>query len=248
MIYNFDNLSFQLLTVDRFYHREGFFDVKARPYAALSFRISGTGAFEIGAKRFITKPGDVMFLPANTPYKVEYSVSESIVVHFDQCNYSETESISFENSSKINLCFEHLLEAWKARRSANRIKSIVYDMLDKMANDQKESINNTVVASCVRYMEEHYCDPGMDMETLYGMSFISASSLQRAFIKSLAMSPKQYLIQLRMNRALELLTKNELSVKEISFACGFTDEKYFSRAFRKRYGYPPSQLKNNMII
>ncbi|MBQ8040550.1 MAG: helix-turn-helix transcriptional regulator [Lachnospiraceae bacterium] len=62
------------------------------------------------------------------------------------------------------------------------------------------------------------------------------------------MSPKQYLIQLRMNRALELLTKNEISVKEISFACGFTDEKYFSRAFKKRYGYPPSQLKNNMII
>ena len=37
-------------------------------------------------------------------------------------------------------------------------------------------------------------------------------------------------------------------VKEISFACGFADEKYFSRAFKKRYGYPPSQLKNNMIV
>ena len=56
MIYNFQKLSFQLLTVDRFFHREGFFEVKARPYAALSFRVSGTGTFEIGNTRLITKP------------------------------------------------------------------------------------------------------------------------------------------------------------------------------------------------
>ena len=48
MIYNFDNLSFQILTVDRFFHQKGFFEVNTRPYAALSFRVSGTGDFEIG--------------------------------------------------------------------------------------------------------------------------------------------------------------------------------------------------------
>ena len=248
MIYNFENLSFRLLTVDRFFHREGFFEVKARPYAALSFRVNGTGTFEIGNTRLITKPGDVLFLPANIPYKVEYSVSESIVVHFDQCNYSEVENICLENSSTIHICFEHLLEAWNKKRSINQTKSIIYYILDKMATDQQESINDTVVARCVHYMEEHYCDPKLDVDTLCDMFFISVSSLQRGFTKYLAMSPKQYLIRLRMDRALELLTKNEISVKEISFACGFTDEKYFSRAFKKRYGYPPSQLKNNMIV
>jgi len=248
MIYNFDELSFQVLTVGRFYHQNGFFDVNARPYAALSFRVRGTGDFKIGTKHFITKPGDVLFLPANTPYKVEYSVSESIVVHFDKCNYSEVENICFENSASINLGFEHLLKAWNEQRSINRTKAIIYDILDKMATDQQESINDTVVKSCVRYMEKHYCDPKLDVETLCSMFFISVSSLQRGFANYLATSPKQYLIQLRMDRALELLTKNEISVKEISFACGFTDEKYFSRAFKRRYGYPPSQLKNNMII
>ena len=91
-------------------------------------------------------------------------------------------------------------------------------------------------------MEEHYCDPGMDMETLYGMSFISASSLQRPFEARFGISPKQYLNKLRMNRALELLMENKLSVKEIALVCGFSDEKYFSRAFKKKYGYPPSHF------
>ena len=247
MIYNFDNLSFQLLTVDRFFHQEGFFDVKSRPYASLSFRVSGTGKFEVGAKHFITKPGDVLFIPANLPYKVEYSVSESIVVHFDQCNYSEAENICLENSSKINICFEHLLEVWNKQRSINQTKSIIYDILDKMSNDQKMSISDTAVANCVRYIDAHFCDPKIDIETVCSVAFISISSLQRAFAKYFGMPPKQYLIQLRMNKALELLTENELSVKKISFACGFTDEKYFSRAFKKKYGYPPSQFRKHII-
>jgi len=248
VIYNFDNLSFRILTVDRFLHREGFFDVKARPYAALSFRVSGRGDFEIGTKHFVTNPGDVFFLPANTPYKVDYSISESIVIHFDNCNYSEVENICFENSAAIKLCFENLLKSWKEQASINKSKSIIYDILDKMENDQIRAINDTTVTSCVSYMEEHYCDPTLDIEALCDMSFISPSTLQRAFSKYFGLSPKQYLIQLRMNHALELLTKRKLSIKEISSACGFTDEKYFSRAFKKRYGYPPTQLQNNMII
>ncbi|MBP3591944.1 MAG: helix-turn-helix transcriptional regulator [Clostridia bacterium] len=248
MIYNCENLSFQILTVDRYYHRDGCFDVKARPYAALSYRVRGTGDFEIGTKRFSTKPGDILFLPANTPYKVEYSVSESIVVHFDACNYTEIESICALNGSKIDLCFEHLLEAWKARRSIHQAKSIVYDILDKISIDQQQAISDAAVATCVRYMEEHYFDPELNVEALCDISFVSVSSLQRAFLKCLATSPKQYLNRLRMNRALELLAKNELSVKEISSACGFKDEKYFSRAFRKRYGHPPAQLKDYMFV
>ena len=248
MIYNFDNLVFQLLTVDRFSHQRGTFNVKARPYASFSFRISGTGRFEIGSKSFVSKPGDLLFLPANTPYKVEYSVSESIVIHFEQCNYSEIENISMKSSAKIAPRFEHLLQVWNETHSINSAKSIIYDIFAKTESDQKELITDTVVEACIRYMEEHYGDQALDIRTLCDISFISPSSLQRAFAKSLAMSPNQYLIRLRMNRALELLTKNELSVKEISFACGFADEKYFSRAFKNRYGFPPSHLKYNMIV
>ena len=116
-----------------------------------------------------------------------------------------------------------------------------------MSNDQKTSISDTSLAAGVRYIDAHFSDPKIDIETVCGVAFISVSSLQRGFAKYFGMSPKQYLIQLRMNRALELLTENKLSVKEISFVCGFTDEKYFSRAFKKRYGCSPSQLKNNYI-
>ena len=123
MIYN-DDLYFQVLTVAPFLHKQGFFDVSARPYAALSFRVSGTGEFEIGEKHLITSPGDVLFLPANTPYKVNYSVSESIVVHFQYCNHFEPENICLNSPSRIERQFKHLLETWNDRHSINHAKSI----------------------------------------------------------------------------------------------------------------------------
>ena len=70
-------------------HKEGVFNVNARPYAALSYRESGTGTFKIGNKIFHTKPGDVLFIPADVAYEVEYSSSKSIVVNMDFCNYFE---------------------------------------------------------------------------------------------------------------------------------------------------------------
>jgi len=248
VIYNYDNLSWQILTVGRFFHKEGFFDVKARPYAALSFRVSGTGDFEIGAKRLVTNTGDVLYLPADTPYKVNYSVSESIVIHLEYCNYFEAENICLNNPSRIDRQFRHLFDVWTQQHSVNYAKSVIYYILENIANDQKMSISDTVIANCVHYMDTNFCDPQMDISTVCDTAFISASSLQRGFIKYVGMSPKQYLIQLRMNRALGLLTDDKLSVREICFACGFTDEKYFSRAFKKKYGYPPSKLRESMIV
>ena len=247
MIYNFDDLSFQILTIDRYFHESGVFNVNARPYAALSLRVSGVGAFEIAGKRLVTTPGDVIFLPADTPYKVEYSVSESIVVHFEDSNYFSAECIRLNNPSRIEARFHNLLEAWNQDHSVNQAKSVIYDIFDKMSSDQKMAIKDTVIANCIRYMDANYCNPETDIEAVCEVAFVTASTLQRGFLRHVGMSPKQYLTQLRMNRALELLAKNELAVKEISVACGFMDEKYFSRAFKKKYGTSPSQFRMHMI-
>ena len=77
---------------------------------------------------------------------------------------------------------------------------------------------------------------------------MSPSALQRAFLHHFGMSPKQYVIKLRTHKALQLLVENRLSVKQVAYACGFADEKYFSRAFKSKYGYPPSMVRDHMLI
>ena len=248
MIYNFDELEFRPISVGNFLHKDGFFDVKARPHASFSIRIRGMGAFEIDGKRIITKEGDVLFIPAYTPYKVEYSGSESIVVHLMECNYPETENISLQNISSIEARFEKLLDTWNEKHSVNQAKSIVYDILERISEDKKIVIKDTAFADCVAYINSHFSDPELDIERICEHGFISVSTLQRKFYEHFETSPKQYLIKLRMNKAMELLIADELSVRGIALACGFSDEKYFSRAFKERYGYPPSQMKKHIRV
>ena len=244
MIYNFEQLSFQILTVDRFFHKKGFFEIQARPYAALSFRVKGTGDFKISGKSFGVKPGDILFIPANAPYEVEYSVSESIVANLNDCNYFEPEMFSFKNSAEAELLFSRLLGEWKERHSANKTKSDIYAILEKIDNDHKISSEKTAFSACVKYMESHFCEASLDIGRVCEVCFISPSSLQRSFLQHFGMSPKQYIIKLRMNKALQLLSETDLSVKDIANLCGFEDEKYFSRAFKGKYGYPPSKLRD----
>ncbi|MBQ9085963.1 MAG: helix-turn-helix transcriptional regulator [Clostridia bacterium] len=248
MIYNFDELSFQILTMDRIQHKEGYFDVKGRRYAAFSFRVFGTGEFEMMNKRFVTAPGDILFIPANMPYKVNYSVSQSIVVHFHNCNYAEAENISVENRTAVECQMERMLRDWNENHSVNRAKAHLYGILDQIAGDRRLSMMDTSFARCVRYVDEHYCDPGLDIDEVCRYGYISVSSLQRAFQKHLGVSPKQYLIKQRMNRALDLLAEGSLSVKEVSDTCGFSDEKYFSRVFKEKFGYPPSHIHRKIFL
>ena len=248
MIYNFDDLSFQILTIDRFIHREGVFDVKERPYAAISYRVSGVGEFEIMNRRFVTSPGDIIFIPANASYRVKYTASESIVVHLTDCNYSIPEVAKVENQVSMEIRFMKLLESWEERHSANLAKSQVYDILQKLESNESKHPANSVFSNCIRYVEENFCDPELDIQKISEHEYISPSSLQRAFRHYYAMSPKQYLIKLRLSRAIELLAEGELSVKQVALACGFADEKYFSRVFSKRYGYPPSHFYRKLFL
>ena len=241
MLYRFDDLTFGIVSVGRFLHRDGFFEVKARPYAALAWRQSGSAEFEIAGKRFVSRAGDVLFLPADTPYRVDYSGSQIIVAHLSDCSYTAAENYTLGKAA-IEMRFERLLELWQTRHSVNQAKSLLYDILDAIADDKTLGDEDAVLAACVAYIEEHAFDPELDVEAVSARGFMSTSGLQRAFGKHFGMSPKQYLIKRRMEHALTLLATGERTVKEIAFAVGYRDEKYFSRAFKKRYGYPPSRL------
>ena len=241
MIYNFDELSFQILQIDKFPHKPGRFQVGARPFSALSLRTRGRAVFEIGTKRLVTEPGDLLFLPANTPYEVEYSGGESIVAHLQDCNYFEAERIPMGASPALYPLFQRLLEAFAVFRSTNRAKSLLYEILDTAAASRESPRPPTSAVNSIRYMEAHFSDPNLDISAVCAANFISRSTLQRLFQERLHTSPKQYLIRLRLEAALEILLRGGYSVKEAALSCGFADEKFFSRSFKQRYGFPPSQ-------
>lgn len=68
--------------------------------------------------------------------------------------------------------------------------------------------------------------------------------LSKLFKKNLGVSFKQYIICERLKKAKKMLLTTPLSIKEIAYACGFKDEKYFMKVFKKHEHLTPSEYRN----
>ncbi len=82
------------------------------------------------------------------------------------------------------------------------------------------------------HLEQHYMEP-TTLNDLAHLAHLSRRQLHRAFRSVTGCSPMDYLIQLRIRRACELLRLRQLNVTEISLRVGFNDSNYFSRQFRR---------------
>jgi AraC-like DNA-binding protein len=64
-------------------------------------------------------------------------------------------------------------------------------------------------------------------------------------IKSLTgLSPVEFIRDIRIKRAAQLLTESQLLIKEVSFMSGFSDTKYFGKCFKAKYGMTPLEYRN----
>lgn len=72
---------------------------------------------------------------------------------------------------------------------------------------------------------------------------MSRSHFSRAFKKTTGMSPQEWLLNLRIRRAKELLSEESLAISLISLECGFSDQSHFSRMFSKLVGITPKRFR-----
>ncbi|MNL58409.1 Arabinose operon regulatory protein [compost metagenome] len=67
--------------------------------------------------------------------------------------------------------------------------------------------------------------------------------LSKAFKQKTGLSPKQYLLKMRLDKAKSLLT-GTLTIDQVASSVGFNDALYFSRQFRKFSGMSPSEYRS----
>jgi AraC-like DNA-binding protein len=93
------------------------------------------------------------------------------------------------------------------------------------------------------YIHENYALQ-VTLEDIAKAADISRSEAGRCFRTCMGCSPIDALIQYRLQMSLKSLVQRTHTLQEISFACGFNFANYFSRQFKKKYGYYPSCIQN----
>lgn len=89
------------------------------------------------------------------------------------------------------------------------------------------------------YMAAHYPD-NISLGQLANIACLSPFHFQRVFLKATGMSPSEYLLHLRIRRALTRLSEGA-GLADTGLAVGFSDQSHFTRCFRHVVGIPPGK-------
>lgn len=94
-------------------------------------------------------------------------------------------------------------------------------------------------------IEKHYTEE-IRLTDYSNKYFFTKSYLSKLFKKTYKYGIYEYILLLRMKRAKELLVTTDLSIKDISERLGYSNNNYFSKAFKNHYGVPPTDFKESL--
>lgn len=120
-------------------------------------------------------------------------------------------------------------------KELHRIRGVIY------SNEQQI---NAVID--IRNYIENYYDTDLNLEVLSKTQFISKYHLLRVFKKYYGQTPRQYLIDKRIEKSKEYLAKGA-SVTETCFAIGFESLGSFSTLFKSKTGKSPSEYQKEQL-
>ena len=164
-----------------------------------------------------------------------------IVFRHDEPDHSEVLRLIGEIYAafrKQDVCFEMTVQ-----RNISRIFEYICRNFESLPRSEESRIQLTAqirIQKMLTYIYEHYAE-AVTLEDIAGAANISRSEAGRCFQTYMNCSPVDALIRHRLQTARRLLNETTLTLQEISYDCGFHSVNYFSRQFKKLYGYAPSK-------
>lgn len=107
--------------------------------------------------------------------------------------------------------------------------------------------NEQFIQTLTAFMEKNMGNMDISVDDLMNAMGMSRSSLTRKMHELFNLSPKDFLQAARIKHACSLLTQTDLSVKEVAYACGFSNPHYFATCFKASTTLTPSEYKEKQL-
>ena len=220
----------------------------------------GSFSITIGDTEYTAQPGDWFFIPAGMMHS--YSNIPGVEMkkywmHFDiypSVNLLAPLQVAHKvNASRCTKVQELFREFAKLRKSPDlcdrlRVKAILLNLLaeyirlaDKNTQvvweERDEDMRNVLAYIQVNFRRN------LTTEELAGVCHMHPTHFIRAFKLRMAQTPHQYIADVRMEYARQLLDRSDRSIIEIAEDAGFYDLAHFSRTFKQYYSMTPSQYR-----
>lgn len=103
------------------------------------------------------------------------------------------------------------------------------------------------VAAALNYISAHLAEP-LTVDLLAAQVNLSPSAFSRLFRDITSRSPYQFVKEMRLNRARELVVEGQLAVVDVSRAVGYSSPSHFIKEFRNRFGSTPRDYGESQLL
>ncbi len=226
---------------------------RERDFEALALRIHGSARFTHGETVFDVNAGDILYIPQYYDYRIDAGEEELLAVHFHSNNrFSENEPDIFTpiDFRYFERKLDNMCRSWSFKKTGYlySCKSDFYKILMRIS-EQRQELNsndrNKKIEQAADYIHEHYSDKNLSVDALAKMANMSDTYFRKLFVAKFHQTPLKYINELRIKKAVELLSSGYYSVTETAEKCGFDSQPYFSNIIKKATGYSPSLFKES---
>lgn len=193
----------------------------------------------------------LFYLPKGSSYYVETVRDGSCyAINFDADISDEPFAVTVRKPEALLHNFKAATDAWKNLYSMREVIAMraLYDAVvvaqKEISRQYVSGAHRSVIAPAVELINSSFTSRDISVSYLASLCGVSEVYFRRLFLNAFGISPKEYVIQKRIEYAKDLILSGKFSVSEISRMCGYTEPCHFSREFSKRVGTPPNQYSN----
>lgn len=230
----------------------------------LNYITEGSGIFETGSDKFQVVPGSILLLRPGMWHRYKPDTTTGWNEHYigfngEICSKLFNEGffqagkpvvyVGFQESL-LKLFFEiiQLVKDEKAGHQqvcAANTMLMLGKILSVVRNQEfaGKSIERKIRKACLYFREN--LNTNVNIEKLSGEMNVGYSYFRQMFRKYTGISPTQYHLSLRIQKAKDLLVSTDQSFKEIAIDLGFESYFYFSRVFKDKTGQSPMEFRRD---
>ena len=222
--------------------------IKNRNSYGLSFCSAGIITYKMNGKQVVSDECHAIILPKGQSYSL-YGNKSGIfpVIDFDckELLCDEVISLPIQSAETYIKDFEKMKALSLFEENRAEIMSVFYSMLHRLSLES--SVRNVIIPA-IKYIENNYQNPKLSNAALAEQCNISEVYFRRIFAEAYKTTPKQFIVDIRINKAKQLLSDGCSKVGSVAEQCGFSNQYHFCRLFKEKTGLTPTEyMKQNRI-
>jgi signal transduction histidine kinase/ligand-binding sensor domain-containing protein/DNA-binding response OmpR family regulator len=120
-----------------------------------------------------------------------------------------------------------------------------YNGITPKAKEKTTTLDNEFIKNILNYINENISETELSVEDLASKVFLSRSQLYRKVKTLTGVSVNEFIRNVRLEKATELIELGNDNITEISYKVGFSSPSYFTKCYKEKYGFLPTQLNKN---